>query len=349
MPDQSAPRLRLVPSRRFAHWLAGSGASLAFTTYQAGKLFFLGTGPDGQLSVFERTFARAMGLAHSGDTLWLGSLYQLWRFGNFLEPGQDQDGHDGVFVPLEGRTTGDVDIHDIGLDAEGEPVFVVTRFNCLARLDRHYSFRPVWTPPFIDRLAAEDRCHLNGLAMREGQPAFASAVARSNLAEAWREQRQGGGIVMDVESGEIACSGLSMPHSPRWYRGTLWLLNAGTGEFGHVDLASGRFEPVAFCRGFLRGLAMIGDHAVVGTSLPRDNHVFDGLPLQARLDREGAAPVCGLSVINLKTGDIEHQLQIEGIVDELYDVAALKGFRRPMALGFRTDEIHNCLKLPAIS
>lgn len=346
MPDQSAPRLRLVPSRRFAHWLAGSGASLAFTTYQAGKLFFLGTGPDGQLSVFERTFARAMGLAHSANTLWLGSLYQLWRFENFLEPGQSQDGHDAVFVPLEGRTTGDVDIHDIGLDAQGEPVFVVTRFNCLARLDRRCSFRPVWMPPFIDRVAGEDRCHLNGLAMRDGVPAFASAVARSNLAEAWRDQRHGGGIVMDVASGEIVAAGLSMPHSPRWHDGRLWVLNAGTGEFGRIDPSDGRFEPVAFCRGFLRGMALVGNHAVVGTSLPRDNHVFAGLPLQERLDREGAAPICGLSVINLQTGDIEHQLRIEGVVGELYDVSVLEGLRRPMAIGMRTDEIHNCLKLP---
>ncbi len=349
MSDRAANSLQLTPSRRFAQWLAGSGASLAFSTYQAGKLFLIGTTPDGQLSVFERTFARAMGLARSGNTLWLGSLYQLWRFENFLEPGQLQDEHDAVFVPLEGRTTGDVDIHDIGLDAAGEPIFVVTRFNCLARLDRRHSFCPVWMPPFIDRLAAEDRCHLNGLAMREGRPAFVSAVAQSNLAEAWRDARDGGGVLIDIESGEIACGGLSMPHSPRWHDGRLWLLNAGTGEFGHVDLSSGRFEPLAFCRGFLRGLAMIGDHAVVGTSLPRDNNVFSGLPLQDRLDRENARPLCGLSVINLKTGDIEHQLRIDGVVQELYDVAALDGLRRPMAIGLQTDEIHNCLKLPVKS
>ena len=349
MSTAAAPKLQLTPTRRFAAWLAGTGSSLAFSTYQAGKLFFLGTTPDGQLSVFERTFARAMGLTHSGRTLWLGSLYQLWRFENFLEPGQLQDGHDAVYVPLEGRTTGDVDIHDIRLDSGGEPVFVVTRFNCLARLDPTHSFRPVWMPPFIDRLAAEDRCHLNGLAMCEGRPAHVTAVARTNLAEAWRDQRHGGGIVIDVESGEIACTGLSMPHSPRWHRGRLWLLNAGTGEFGWIDFASGRFEPVAFCRGFLRGLAMIGDHAVVGTSLPRENNVFSGLPLQDRLEKEGAPPICGLSVINLRTGDIEHQLRIDGVVSELYDVTTLEGVRRPMAIGLRTDEIHNCLKLPVKS
>ena len=39
-------------------------------------------------------------------------------------------------------------------------------------------------------------------------------------------------IVIDVDSSEIVCEGLSMPHSPRWYAGKLWLLNSGTGEFG---------------------------------------------------------------------------------------------------------------------
>ncbi len=49
-----------------------------------------------------------------------------------------------------------------------------------------------------------------------------------------------------------------MPHSPRVYRGKLWLLNAGTDYFGSIDLASGKFEPLTFCPGFLRGLAFAG-------------------------------------------------------------------------------------------
>lgn len=342
----SKPTLKLTPSRRFADWLARSGASLAFTTYQAGKVFFVGTDEAGQLSVFERTFPRAMGLARQGSTLWLATLYQLWRFENFLEPGQVRSGYDAMFVPLEGRTTGDVDIHDLALDAEGRPHFVVTRFNCIATLCDKASFQPVWTPPFIDRLAAEDRCHLNGLAMEEGRLAYATAVGACNVAEAWREKRADGGIVMDVRSGEIVARGLSMPHSPRLGEGRLWALNAGTGEFGFVDFERGAFEPVAFCRGFLRGLALHQGHAIVGSSLARGASAFEGLPLQARLEREGVGAACAISVVNLATGDVEHTLQIEGVVEELYDVAVLEGVRRPMALGFKTDEIQHALKLP---
>ena len=44
-------------------------------------------------------------------------------------------------------------------------------------------------------------------------------------------------------------------------------------------------------------------------------------------------------MVNLATGDIEHHLSIEGVVQELYDVAVLPGVIRPMALGFQSDEI----------
>ncbi|MEL6664199.1 MAG: TIGR03032 family protein [Pseudomonadota bacterium] len=345
MTNDPAAQLRLTPSRMLKDWLAAQGVSLAFTTYQAGKLFFVGLAPNGELSVFERTFARSMGLAHQGPTLWLATLYQLWRFENFLEPGQSEQGHDAVFVPLEGRTTGDVDIHDVVIGGDGRPRFVVTRFNCIAELDETASFRPVWRPPFIDRIAAEDRCHLNGVASEDGALKYATAVAPTNIAEAWRDGRRDGGIVMSVADNEIVASGLSMPHSPRLHRGELYALNAGSGEFGKIDLDRGQFEPIAFCRGFLRGLALVGDYAIVGASLPRGASAFEGLVLQERLEKEGVSAKCAISIVNLKTGDVEHTLQIDGVVQELYDVAVLQGIRNPKALGFRTPEIQHALKL----
>jgi uncharacterized protein (TIGR03032 family) len=134
-----------------------------------------------------------------------------------------------------------------------------------------------------------------------------------------------------------------MPHSPRLYRDRLWLLNSGTGEFGTVDLDSGAFEPVAFCPGYMRGLGFTGDYAVVGLSKPRDNKTFTGLALDGRLADKNAEAQCALQVIDLKTGDAVHWLRIEGIVEELYDVVVLPGVQRPMALGFKTDEIRRTI------
>ncbi|MEL7466248.1 MAG: TIGR03032 family protein [Pseudomonadota bacterium] len=337
-----SPQLELRPSRTFGAWLAGTGASIAFTTYQAGKIFMIGSNPEtGRLSVYERSFPRCMGLGIGGDgTIWLSSLYQLWRFENVLEAGQTQDGYDAVYIPIEGRTTGDVDVHDIHVPGgDAQPTFVVTRFNCLATLDRIHSFAPIWKPPFIDRIAAEDRCHLNGMATEAGAPAYVSCVSRSNIAGGWREHRRDGGVVLDARSGDTVAEGLSMPHSPRLHDGELYVIQSGRGEFGRIDRASGAFEPICFLPGFARGVAFAGRHALIGVSEPRRDKTFDGLQLGERLEREGVKPRCHLAVVNLDTGDVEHSLDIEGAVSELYDVAVLPGVRRPMILGFKTDEI----------
>ncbi len=174
--------------------------------------------------------------------------------------------------------------------------------------------------------------------MVEGKPRYVTAVSRSDVTGGWRERRQDGGVVMDIEANEIIASGFSMPHSPRFYQGKLWLLNSGTGEFGYLDLPTGQFQPVAFCPGYMRGLAFWGNYAVVGLSQPRDRS-FSGLALDERLAAKDTKARCGLMVIDLTTGSIAHWLELAGVVTELYDVQVLPGVRRPMALGFKSDEI----------
>lgn len=340
------PRLELMPSRQFPEWLAEQGVSLVFTTYQAGKVFLIGLQEDGRLSVFERTLNRCMGIAAAGPSLYISTLWQLWRFENALPAGQVSEGYDRLFVPQVGYVTGDIDIHDMALDGEGRLVFVNTLFSCLATLSESHSFTPSWRPPFVSRLAAEDRCHMNGLAMRDGEPAYVTAVSESDVADGWRERRRDGGCVIDVAANEVVLRGLSMPHSPRWHRDRLWLQNSGTGEFGYADLEARRFVPVTFCPGYLRGLSFVGDFAVMGLSKPRENRTFTGLALDDALAEHGAEARCALQVVDLRSGDTVHWLRIEGVVEELYDVVILPGVRRPMALGFKSDEIRRVLTMP---
>ncbi len=341
------PKLELMGSRQFTSWLAEQGMSLAFTTYQAGKLFLIGLQPDGRLSIFERTFNRCMGLCadSDGQSLWMTSLYQLWRFENALEPDQVYQGYDRFYVPQIGYTTGDLDIHDVAVDGSGRVVFVNTLFGCLATTSERHSFVPLWRPPFITKLAAEDRCHLNGLAMADGKPRYVTSVSRTDIADGWRDRRRDGGSVTDVASGETVADGLSMPHSPRLHGGKLWLLDSGTGHFGYVDLEAGRFEPVTFCPGYLRGLSFHGEYAVVGLSKPRENRTFTGLALDDNLAAKDAEARCALMVIDLRSGDIVHWLRIEGVVEELYDVITLPGVTRPMVLGFKSDEIRRAVSV----
>ena len=319
--------------------------SLGFTTYQAGKLFLLGLQPNGRLSVFERTFNRCLGLWSDGQTMWMSSLFQLWRFENVLDHGRFVDGYDRLFVPQVGYTTGDLDIHDVAVETSGRVVFVNTLFGCLATISQTHSFVPLWKPPFISKLAAEDRCHLNGLALENGKAKYVTAVSQSNVADGWRDRRHDGGCVIDIQSNEIIASGLSMPHSPRVYRDKLWLLNSGTGHFGFIDRANGQFEKVAFCPGYLRGLTFHGDYAIVGLSKSRENKTFSGLELDNNLKSGDAEARCGLHVIDLKSGDVVHWIRVEGIVTELYDVVSLPGVVRPQSLGFKTDEIRRVLRI----
>ena len=195
------------------------------------------------------------------------------RFENALEPGQIANGFDRLYVPKVGYVTGDLDIHDVAVEADGRAVFVNTLFGCLATISDRHSFVPLWKPPFLSKLAAEDRCHLNGLAMEAGRAAYVTSVSQSDVADGWRDRRRDGGCVIDVRTNQIIVSGLSMPHSPRVYRNQLWLLDSGTGHFGRVDRDTGKFEPLTFCPGYLRGLSFIGDYAVVGLSQCRENRV----------------------------------------------------------------------------
>ena len=341
------PWLHVTASRDFPAWLVAQQASIAFTTYQAGKLLMIGVDDKGQLAVAERTFTRCMGLwadAADGRTLWLSSLYQLWRLENALLAGQKYKGHDRLYVPREGLTTGNLDVHDIAREASGRLVFVNTLFSCLGTVSRNLSFAPLWRPPFISKLMPEDRCHLNGLALENGRAAYMTTCSRSDVADGWREHRGNGGQLIDLRSDQILLNGLSMPHSPRVHDGKIYLHNSGTGHFGWADRAARKFVPIRFCPGYLRGLAFLGGCALAGLSKPRDK-AFTGLELNSELEKRKLTPTCGLQVIDLASGEVAHWLTIEGLVTELYDVAVLPTVRRPALLGFKTKEIQQVLTM----
>lgn len=306
----------------------------------------LGTNTDGSLHVTERTFNRCMGLGtgKGGNTFWLSSLFQLWRFDNSLTSGRFND-YDKVYLPQAAYTTGDLDIHDIIIGEDDRPVFVNTLFSCLATVSESHSFKPVWQPPFISKLVPEDRCHLNGLAEKDGKPAYVTMVARSDASDGWRDHRQNGGLVMDVQTNEIVCEGLSMPHSPRWYNGRLYILEAGTGYFGYVDLENRKFEKIAFCPGFLRGLDFTGNYAIVGMSSVRKNKTFSGLALDENLKAANTEPRCGIQIINLETSAAEHWVRLDGIIEELYDVKVLTGVKRPLLIGTKKDDIRTMISI----
>lgn len=339
------PTLEINASRKFTSWLDEQKASIAFSTYQAGKLFLIGLKQGGELSVFERTFERAMGLYAKDRSLYLATIYQIWRFENMLEVGQHYKGYDAVYVPQMSSVTGDVDAHDVVVDQHDQLYFANTLFSCVAEVSPTHSFKPYWQPPFISKLAAEDRCHLNGLAMEKDKPAYVTAVSTTDVHEGWREHRRDGGIVMDIRSNEIIAEGLSMPHSPRMHQGELYFLNSGEGELVKLNPKTGAREAICFCPGYARGLSFINDYAIVGLSKPRENKSFSGLALNEKLEDKKISARCGLQVINLKTGDVEHTLTLEGVVSEIYDTVTLSGIITPQAIGLKNNEIRHMISI----
>src|SRR5512139_2855158 len=325
-------------------FLGSQQIAVAVSSYQSGKFYLLGQNVDGGLLVHERFFHKAMGICVADrNTILLATLFQILKFRNVLEPGQQINNlQDACYVPREVFTTGELDVHDIGLLKDGRIVFVDTLYNCLASTSARHSFTPLWKRPFVSKIIKEDRCHLNGLAMEDGVPRYVTAVSKSDTVDGWRDRRADGGIVVDVRSGEIVIGGLSMPHSPRLYRGKLWVLNSGTGEIGWVERGSSadgaRFHVLAFCPGFVRGLAFHGKYAFVGLSKPRYER-FEGLALDRKLAEADSEPWCGLQVIDLDTGACKHWFRIDGPVAELYDLGVVPGVVRPMAIGFATNEV----------
>jgi len=332
-------------SQGLAGFLASNNISIGFTSYQTGRLYLVGHGADGKLALHEAVYPQAMGVIGDGDRIYLGTLTQIVRMENVLNPSQRANEiHDKVYVPRNMQTTGNVDIHELGIKENGKIVFVNTRYSCLCEPSVTHSFKPVWKPEFISKLAAEDRCHLNGLAMVDGQPKYVTAVCRSDVVDGWRDRRHDGGVIIDVDSNEIMAEGLSMPHSPRVHDGRLWVLNSGSGELGWINPADRAFTPIAFFPGFLRGLAFHNDHAFVTLSKPRHGR-FEGLALDDKLKEKDADAWCGVQIVSLANGDVAQWLRFDGAITELFDICVLPGVQNPITLGPQSAEIRDFLTI----
>jgi uncharacterized protein (TIGR03032 family) len=337
--------LRSKHTSNFPALLDQLGISVLVTTYQAGKLVVLRSEGD-RVNTHFRDLARPMGLAADQQRLAVGTAGEIRQYRNLvpvcrrLEPAGR---HDACFLPRAVHVTGDIDIHEMAWVApdppsgnasapeEGKLWFVNTRFSCLCTLNGLHSFVPLWRPPFITALAPEDRCHLNGLGVAPDKAGkavvrYVTALAATDTPQGWRAHKKDGGVLLEVPSGAAVSRGLSMPHSPRWHRDRLWLLESGKGSLGVVDFATGRYESVAELPGFPRGLDFCGHLAFVGLSQVRESAVFSGIPVA---ERALAERNCGVWVVDVRTGLTVAFLRFEDAVQEVFAVQVLPGLRYP--------------------
>ena len=355
--DPASP-FRYVVSPGFADILGQLESTLLLTTYQAGKLMAV-RAQAGRVSTLLRTFDRPMGLALNGDTLALGTRNAVWFLRNArdIAPQLDPPGaFDACFTPRQCHITGDILGHEMSWahsppagggatppDASANELWVVnTRFSCLCTLHPDYSFIPRWRPPFVSALAAEDRCHLNGLAMVDGQPRFVTALGRSDTPRGWKPGKADGGVLIDVPTNEIVADGFAMPHSPRWHAGRLWVLDSGLGALQVVDPKNGQRETVVRLPGYTRGLALRAGYAFVGLSRIREKAEFGGLPIETN----GEPLQCGIWVVDLRHGAAVEFMAFEAGCDEVFAVEVLPGIRWPAIIGFKQETVNGIYIVP---
>ncbi|MEP6483741.1 MAG: TIGR03032 family protein [Rudaea sp.] len=327
-PEQTVEQvLGSVHTSNYPALLRELGGCLIVSTYQAGKLVILR--PDGEsINTHFRSFNRPMGMAADHQRLMLGSMMEIVEFRNMPDVAkrlQNPPRHDAVYMARRGHITGHIDIHEMAWDADGAVWFVNTMFSCLCTLDIKSSFVPRWRPKFVSHYAPEDRCHLNGLAMRNGIPRYVTALGETNTREGWRANKRDGGLIIDVTTNRVVTRGLSMPHSPRWYDNRLWVLESGRGALCTVDLKTGERTDVARVPGFCRGIDFIGPIAFIGLSQLRGTTPFTDIPITD----DNAERLSGVWAVHIHTGKTVAFLKFTGGVQEIFAVQAVRGVLFP--------------------
>ena len=309
--------------------LSKAKASLLISTYKSGKLITARV-EGSNINTSFQDIRKPMGIAAAGSRLAVGTKSSIVSFANqpslarhlkTLRPATS------VFIRKSEVVTGDIAIHEMAYGTSKEDrdlYFVNTSFSCLCVMDPDYSWVPIWRPSWITEYSAEDRCHLNGMAMRDGKPRYVTSLAETDQPFGWRELKGTSGVIVDIADNRVIASGLAMPHSPRWHRDQLWVLESGKGTIAKVDEETGEVTTVATLPGFTRGLAFIGRYAFVGLSQVRES-VFKSLPVtNSKQERN-----CGVWVVDTDIGQIVGFLRFEGAVQEIFDVAVLSNTTWP--------------------
>lgn len=334
-------------TRHFTTWLNEQNCLIILSSYSTHHLLTIGLDKkSGETTTWITNMPRSMGLHYSKETknLIVSNIGNLLVYKDKGPLTNSQFGHfDTNFIPQFAYFSGDVDVHDICETSKGEIFFISALFSCVCKPTKDGSFKPYWLPPWITKYAAEDRCHLNGLCLVDDVPRYVTSACQGDSMGSWRHSGQRGkGIVYDIVEDKIVCSNLWNPHSPRWYRDKLWLMESGTGYFGYVDLEKNEFVNCAFIPAFLRGLDFIDKYAVVAGSLPRhESKDFGDFPLGNEIKEKGLDSDCGIWIVNLDTFDIQHQLFFNTPVKELYDVAIIPNSKRGRVFDLGDSELFN--------
>lgn len=323
--------MKVIYSAEFPAILASLRCTLAISTYQAGRLLFVSSVNGVNIIRFAKMFKRPMGLAvGDGGKFAIACKDTVEVFQNHQQLARrfpkDRGRYDGMFFPRATYYTGIIDLHDLEWMGD-ELVAVNTAFSCLCKIDSTRSFTPIWTPDFITDMYPEDRCHLNGLAMADGIPAFVSMLAPSNEKKGWRKTSLDKGVIIDVRNNEVLLDELPIPHSPRLHNHLLYYILSSLGEVWTYNLQTGENSFFAELSGFGRGMRIFGNYLFVGISTTRDSGAnFVDLPPTAK------GEYSGVEIFGLESGEKEAELFFKEKIEEIFDLALIPDFSKCVLL-----------------
>ena len=318
-------RFNVEYDKGFARSLYLERINLVISTYHANRLIFLHSTDGINVIQVPISFPRPMGVAISSDNMAVATrndirMYKGSQLAAETYPDR-KNNYKSIFLPKKVHITGPVDMHDIHFDSDGKLFGVNTMFSCLVTLEELENFSPVWKPSFIDELVPEDRCHLNGLAMKDGTPAYVTALGSTNDKRGWRKNILNGGVIIDLESNEIISHSLAMPHSPRMLESNLIVLESAAGKLLQIDRDNGKAECILEVPNLLRGITLAKDHIFLAFSKARSSSkLFKDLPVSQY------ANTAGILVLDKRSMKVKGKLSYQTTVEEIYDIQSIDIF-----------------------
>lgn len=333
-------------SKSFPKILHKLKSTLLYSTYQAGKVIMISSANGETLTKYAKNFKRPMGIAVSQDSkqLAIASKSEIGIFSSnpvlaASYPGQTEK-YSHLYIPQSKFNTGIVDTHEI-VWSEDELLITNTLFSSISKMSHRYHFDLFWKPDFISELAPEDKCHLNGVALMNGKPRYATMFAKTDEAKGWRKLPYDSGMLMDIETGEVLLSDLALPHSPVVHEGMIYFLLSGTGDVMCYDIEKKESKRLTNFNTFVRGMEVVGDLIFLGLSKIREgSQFFSKLPISAK------DSYCGIRVIDRLTGKELGGLTYTERIEEIFAVKIAKGVTSPAILTERDELYDKCISVP---